>query len=211
MTINKVCGSGLKAVMMAASQIKAGDGHCFVCGGMESMSNTPSVLGAQAKRGYKFGHQKLIDIMITDGLWDSFNNFHMGNAAEYTADKAGITREMQDEFAYNSHQKAIKAQADGKFDEEIFPVEIPQRKGDPVIFNKDEGPRNTPLEKFARLRPAFVKEGSVTAGNSPGLNDGASACVVVSKEYADKHGLKPMAKVVAYTSICRQARFEADG
>jgi acetyl-CoA C-acetyltransferase len=200
MTINKVCGSGLKAVMMAASQIKAGDGHCFVCGGMESMSNTPSVLGAQAKRGYKFGHQKLIDIMITDGLWDSFNNFHMGNAAEYTADKAGITREMQDEFAYNSHQKAIKAQADGKFDEEIFPVEIPQRKGDPVIFNKDEGPRNTPLEKFARLRPAFVKEGSVTAGNSPGLNDGASACVVVSKEYAEKHGLKPMAKVVAYTS-----------
>ncbi|MBD3382670.1 MAG: acetyl-CoA C-acyltransferase [candidate division Zixibacteria bacterium] len=200
LTINKVCGSGLKAVMMAASQIKAGDGHCFVCGGMESMSNTPLVLSAAAKRGVKFGHQKLMDIMISDGLWDSFNNHHMGNAAEYTADKAGITREMQDEFAYNSHQKALKAQEEGKFDEEIFPIEIPQRKGDPVIFKKDEGPRNTPLEKFTKLRPAFVKDGTVTAGNAPGLNDGSAAVVVCSKEYIDKHGLKPIAKITAYDS-----------
>jgi acetyl-CoA C-acetyltransferase len=199
-TINKVCGSGLKSVMMAASQIKAGDGHCFVCGGMESMSNTPLTLSAEAKRGFKFGHQKLTDIMITDGLWDSFNNFHMGNAAEYTAEKADITREMQDEFAFNSHQKALKAQAEGKFDAEIFPIEIPQRKGDPVIFNKDEGPRNTPLEKFAQLRPAFVKDGTVTAGNAPGLNDGSSAVVVVSKEYMEKNGLKPLAKITAYGS-----------
>lgn len=200
LTINKVCGSGLKAVMMAASQIKAGDGHCFVCGGMESMSNTPLVLSASAKRGVKFGHQKLMDIMISDGLWDSFNNHHMGNAAEYTADKAGITREMQDEFAYNSHQKALKAQEEGKFDEEIFPIEIPQRKSDPVIFKKDEGPRNTPLEKFTKLRPAFVKDGTVTAGNAPGLNDGSAAVVVCSKEYIDKHGLKPIAKITAYDS-----------
>lgn len=200
LTINKVCGSGLKAVMMAASQIKAGDGHCFVCGGMESMSNTPLVLSAAAKRGVKFGHQKLMDIMISDGLWDSFNNHHMGNAAEYTAEKAGITREMQDEFAYNSHQKALKAQEEGKFDEEIFPIEIPQRKGDPVIFKKDEGPRNTPLEKFTKLRPAFVKDGTVTAGNAPGLNDGSAAVVVCSKEYIDKHGLKPIAKITAYDS-----------
>jgi acetyl-CoA C-acetyltransferase len=200
MTINKVCGSGLKAVMMAASQIKAGDGHCFLCGGMESMSNAPNVLPAKAKRGFKFGDQKLLDIMVYDGLWDSFNNHHMGNSAEYTADKAGITREEQDQFAYNSHQKALKAWADGKFDEEVFPIEIPQRKGDPVIFNKDEGPRETPLEKFAKLRPAFVKDGSVTAGNAPGLNDGSAAVIVCSKEYIDKHGLTPIAKITAYDS-----------
>jgi acetyl-CoA C-acetyltransferase len=200
LTINKVCGSGLKAVMMAASQIKAGDGHCFVCGGMESMSNTPNILAAKAKRGYKFGHQQLTDIMITDGLWDSFNNYHMGNAAEYTADKAGITREMQDDFAYNSHQKALKAIEEGKFDEEIFPIEIPQRKKDPIIFNKDEGPKNTPREVFGKLRPAFVKDGSVTAANAPGLNDGSAAAVVVSKEYAEKNNLTPMAKITAYTS-----------
>lgn len=200
LTINKVCGSGLKAVMMAASQIKAGDGHCFICGGFESMSNTPNILPATAKRGFKFGHQKLLDIMVSDGLWDSFNDFHMGNAAEYTAEKAGVTRQMQDEFAYNSHQKALKAQAEGKFKDEIFPIEIPQRKGDPIIFDTDECPKNTPLEVFAKLRPAFVKDGSVTAGNSPGLNDGSAAVVVCSKEYIDKHGLKPIAKITAYTS-----------
>ncbi len=137
--------------------------------------------------------------MITDGLWDSFNNFHMGSAAELTRKKANITREMQDEFAYNSHMKAVAAQKAGKFDEEIFTVEIPQRKGDPVIFNKDEGPRpNISLESLARLRPAFEKDGTVTAGNAPGLNDGSAATVVVSGDYLEKNGLKPLAKVINY-------------
>jgi len=206
LTINKVCGSGLKAVMMAASQIRAGDGHCFVCGGMESMSNTPLVLSAEAKRGIKFGHQKLIDIMISDGLWDSFNDFHMGMAAEYTAQKAGITRQMQDEFAHNSHQKALKAWASGKFDAEVFPIEIPQKKGDPIIFKKDEGPREPTLDTLAKLRPAYQKDGTVTAGNAPGLNDGSAAAVVCSREYIDKHGLKPMAKITAYASASAEPK-----
>ena len=198
LTINKVCGSGLKAVMLAAQSIRAGDQHVIVAGGMESMSKTPMILQG-AKTGFKFGHQKLIDIMITDGLWDSFNNFHMGNAAEYTREKVNITREMQDEFAYNSHRKAVAAQEAGKFDAEIFPVEIPQRKGDPVIFNKDQGPRpDISLEKLAKLRPAFVKDGTVTAGNAPGLNDGSSCTVVVSDEYMKANGLKPLAKVIDY-------------
>jgi acetyl-CoA C-acetyltransferase len=140
------------------------------------------------------------DIMITDGLWDSFNNYHMGNAAEYTREKEGITREEQDEFAYNSHRKAVAAAETGKFDAEIFPVEVPQRKKDPIIFKKDEGPRpDISIEKLAKLRPAFVKDGTVTAGNSPGLNDGCSATVVVSEEYMKSKGLKPLAKVIDYT------------
>ncbi len=198
LTINKVCGSGLKAVMLAAQSIKAGDQNVVVAGGMESMSNTPLVLFG-AKTGVKFGHQKLIDIMISDGLWDSFNNFHMGSAAELTRKKANITREMQDEFSFNSHKKALAAQAAGKFDKEIFPIEIPQRKGDPVIFNKDEGPRSgISVESLAKLKPAFEKDGTVTAGNAPGLNDGSAACVVVSGEYMTKKGLKPLAKVIDY-------------
>lgn len=198
-TINKVCGSGLKAGMLAAQAIKAGDGDCYLVGGFESMSNTPYVIQG-AKSGLKFGHKKLDDIMISDGLWDSFNNYHMGNAAEYTAQKANISREEQDEFAYNSHRKALAAWEAGKFDEEIVPVEIPQRKGDPVVFNKDEAPRpGTTVEGLSRLRPAFQKDGSVTAGNAPGLNDGASALVVTSEGYAEANGLKPMAKIVGYT------------
>ncbi|MFH1372261.1 MAG: acetyl-CoA C-acetyltransferase [bacterium] len=198
MTINKVCGSGLKAVMLAAQSIRAGDQDVFIAGGMESMSKTPLALHG-AKTGYKFGHQKLIDLMISDGLWDSFNNFHMGNAAELTREKVGITREEQDEFACNSHKKAVAAQEAGKFKEEIFDVSIPQRKGDPVIFNKDEGPRpGLSVEKLARLRPAFVKDGTVTAGNSPGLNDGSAATVVVSEKYLKEKGLKPLARVVEY-------------
>jgi len=201
MTINKVCGSGLKAVMLAAQSIRAGDQHVIVAGGMESMSNAPYVLRG-AKTGTKFGHQKLDDIMISDGLWDSFNNFHMGNAAEYTAEKAKITREMQDEFAFNSHKKAVAAMEAGKFNDEIFPVEIPQRKGDPVVFDKDENPRpNIDLAKLGKLRPAFVKEGgTVTAGNAPGLNDGSSAAVVVSESYMKKHNLTPLARIVDYCS-----------
>lgn len=198
MTINKVCGSGLKAVMLAAQSIRAGDQKLVVAGGMESMSNTPYALHG-AKTGTRFGHQKLLDIMITDGLWDSFNNFHMGNAAELTATKSKITREMQDEFAYNSHRKAVEAEKAGKFDAERFPIEIPQRKGDPVIFNKDENPRpDVSIDKLAKLRPAFVKDGTVTAGNAPGLNDGSSACVVASESYVKEHNLKPLAKVIEY-------------
>lgn len=199
LTINKVCGSGLKAVMLAAQSIRAGDQHVIVAGGMESMSNTPYVIRG-AKTGTKFGHGKLDDIMISDGLWDSFNNFHMGNAAEYTAKKANITREMQDEFAFNSHKKAVAAMKAGKFEAEIFPIEIPQRKGDPIVFKIDENPRaDAALDKLAKLKPAFVKEGgTVTAGNAPGLNDGSSAAVVVSESYLKKHNLKPLARIVDY-------------
>jgi len=198
-TINKVCGSGLKAVMLAAQSIRAGDQEVFVAGGMESMSQAPLALHG-AKTGVRFGHQKLIDLMITDGLWDSFNNFHMGCAAELTRKKENITREQQDEYACNSHKKAVAAQEAGKFKEEIFDVAIPQRKGDPVIFNKDEGPRpNISLEMLAKLRPAFEKDGTVTAGNAPGLNDGSAATVVVSEAYMIEKGLTPLAKVIDYS------------
>jgi acetyl-CoA C-acetyltransferase len=199
-TINKVCGSGLKAVMMAAQSIRAGDQHVIVAGGMESMSQTPYVIRG-AKTGTKFGHGKLDDIMISDGLWDSFNDFHMGNAAEYTQKKANISREEQDQFAYNSHRKAVAAQQGGKFDQEIFPIEIPQRKGDPVIFKKDECPRaDVSAESLAKLKPAFQKDGTVTAGNAPGLNDGSAAAVVVSEKYMKEKGLKPIARIIEYTA-----------
>ena len=200
MTINKVCGSGLKAVMLSAQAIKAGDGHLFVAGGQESMSNTPYALHG-AKSGLKFGHQKLVDLMITDGLWDSFNDFHMGSAAEYTAVKAKLTRLQLDEYSANSQQKAGKAIASGKFKNEIFPVQIPQRKGDPVIFDTDECPRpNTTAETLSKLKPAFQKDGIVTAGNAPGLNDGSSAVIVSSMEYAKKKGHKPLAKIIDYAA-----------
>ena len=198
LTINKVCGSGLKAVMLAAQSIKASDNEVVVAGGMESMSNAPMILQG-AKTGLKFGHKKLLDLMITDGLWDSFNNFHMGLAAEQTASKAGVSREEQDQFAFDSQQKAARAQSDGKFDEEIFDVEIPQRKTDPIIFNKDENVRGEiTLKKLAGLRPVFDKEGSVTAGNASSLNDGASCTVVVSEKYLNDNNLTPMARIVDY-------------
>ncbi|MEK7775505.1 MAG: acetyl-CoA C-acetyltransferase [Candidatus Zixiibacteriota bacterium] len=198
LTINKVCGSGLKAVMLAAQAIKAGDAHCIVAGGQESMSNTPMALHG-AKTGFKFGHQKLVDLMIVDGLWDSFNNYHMGSAAEFTRKKVNITREEQDAFALNSHKKALAAVDAGKFKDEIFDVAVPKGKGETVVFNKDEGPRaDISIEKLAKLRPAFESDGTVTAGNSPGLNDGSSAVVVVSGEYMQKKGLKPLAKVIDY-------------
>jgi len=198
MTINKVCGSGLKAAMLAAQAIKLGDAECIVAGGMESMSGTPYVLHG-AKGGFKFGHRKLLDAMILDGLWCSFKDWHMGNAAELTAEKSDISREEQDEFAFNSHKKAVAAQEAGKFDNEIFPIEVPQRKGDPVIFNKDEGPRpKISMEGLAKLRPAFQKDGTITAGNAPGLNDGSSAVVVVSERYMKDNNLTPLARVVDY-------------
>ena len=200
LTINKVCGSGLKAVMLAAQSIRAEDQDVIIAGGMESMSITPLILQG-AKTGVKFGHQKMIDIMVHDGLWDSFNNFHMGSAAELTRKKNNITREMQDEYAYNSHRKATEAWAANKFDAEIFDIEVPQRKKDPIIFNKDEGFRpGISAEKLAKLRPAFEKDGTVTAGNAPGLNDGCSATVVVSGDYMKAHGLKPLAKIIDYAT-----------
>lgn len=198
-TINKVCGSGLKAVMLAAQAIKAGDASVVVAGGQESMSSAPHYVYGM-RNGIKAGNQTMVDGMIHDGLWDSFGNNHMGVYAEYTATKANISRADQDAFALASHQKAVAAQEGGRFDKEIVPVEI-AGKGTPTVVSKDEGPRkDTTLEVLAKLKPAFQKEGSVTAGNAPGLNDGASALVVTSLAFAKAHGLKPMARVTAYAT-----------
>ncbi|HEV8265592.1 MAG TPA: acetyl-CoA C-acetyltransferase [Gemmatimonadales bacterium] len=191
LTVNKVCGSGLKAVMLAAQAIKAGDAQCIVAGGMESMSNAPHYVYGM-RGGIKAGNQQLVDGMIHDGLWDSFSNTHMGNLAEYTAKKAGVSREDQDKFALASHQKAVAAMEACRFKAEIVPVEK---------VEKDEGPRaDTSLEKLAALKPSFEKGGTVTPGNAPGLNDGASALVVASLAYAKAHGLKPIARITAYAT-----------
>ncbi|HSC59237.1 MAG TPA: acetyl-CoA C-acetyltransferase [Gemmatimonadales bacterium] len=199
LTINKVCGSGLKAVMLAAQSIKAGDAQCVVAGGMESMSGAPHYL-YNYRGGIKAGDQTIVDGMIRDGLWDSFGNNHMGEYAEYTADKAGITRAEMDEFSASSHQKAAAAQAAGKFDAEIVPVEIPGKTG-PTVVKADESPRkDTTVEVLAKLKPVFRKDGRVTAGNAPGLNDGASALVVTSKAYAKAHGLKVLARITGYAT-----------
>jgi acetyl-CoA C-acetyltransferase len=197
--VNKVCGSGLKAVMLAAQAIKAGDAKCIVAGGMESMSNAPHYIFG-ARGGFKYGNQTLVDGLQFDGLWCSFGDNVMGAYAEYTAEKAGVTREQQDQYALNSHMKAVKAMQDGKFAAEIVPVEIQHRKGTTVI-DKDEGPRaDTSLEALAKLRPAFQKDGTVTAGNAPGLNDGASALVVTSEAFAAANGLQVMAHITGYAA-----------
>src|SRR5919198_4209844 len=196
-TINKVCGSGLKAVMLAAQAIKAADAQCVVAGGMESMSNAPHYVYGM-RGGIKLGNRELVDGMIRDGLWDSFSNTHMGNLAEYTAKKAGISRQEQDEFALESHRKAVKAMESCFFKPEIMPVEIPGKKGITLI-DKDESPRkDTTLEALAALRPSFDKDGTVTPGNAPGLNDGASALVVTSLAFAKAHGVQPIAKITGY-------------
>jgi acetyl-CoA C-acetyltransferase len=199
-TVNKVCGSGLKAVMLAAQSIKAGDQDIVVAGGMESMSNAPYYL-PKARVGYRLGNGELVDGVILDGLWDSFNNFHMGSAAELIARKFKVTREDQDRFSVESHQKAVRAQKEGKFKEEIVPVMIPQKKGDPKCFCVDERPRaDSSMESLGKLRPAFEKEGTVTAANAPGLNDGASAVVVMSGAAVKRTGAKPMARVTGYAT-----------
>src|SRR5213594_4213307 len=199
LTVNKVCGSGLKAVMLAAQAIKAGDAECIVAGGMESMSNAPHYLSGM-RAGIKAGNQQLVDGMIHDGLWDSFSNQHMGNLAEYTAKKAGITRADQDQFALDSHRKAVAAMEACHFKDETVPVEIPGKKG-PTVIDKDEGPRaDTTLAALAALKPSFEKDGTVTPGNAPGLNDGASALVVTSLAFAKAHGLTPLARVTAYAT-----------
>jgi acetyl-CoA C-acetyltransferase len=197
MTINKVCGSGLKAVMLAAQAIKAGDAQCVVAGGMESMSTTPHYLWGM-RGGIKFGNQELVDGLVHDGLWCSFGNCHMGGHAEYTAQQAGVSREEQDRFALASHQKAVDAIEQCRFSAEIVPVEVPSRKGS-VRVDKDECPRkDTTLDALGQLRPAFQKDGTVTAGNAPGLNDGASALVVTSEGFARAHGLTVLARVSGY-------------
>jgi acetyl-CoA C-acetyltransferase len=206
-TVNKVCGSGLQAVMLAAQAIKAGDGHAYVAGGMESMSNAPFLVNGM-RAGVKFGDQTMTDGLIKDGLWDSFGQVHMGGYAEYTAKKAGITRARQDEFAYQSHMKAVAAIESGKFEKEIVKVEIAGKKG-PTIVATDESPRkDTTLEALAKLRPAFPKDAkdmkpeelTVTAGNAPGLSDGGAALIVTSEEFAKAHGLPVLARITGYAS-----------
>ena len=199
-TINKVCGSGLKAVMLASQAIKAGDAECIVAGGQESMSGAPHyVFGMRA--GIKAGNQTMVDGMIHDGLWDSFGCCHMGEYAEYTAEKVGMTREDQDRFAYESHREAVEATVAGKFKAEILPVQIPG-KGAPTTIAADEGPRkDTSVETLAKLKPVFRKDrGTVTAGNAPGLNDGASALVVSSLAFAKANGITPLARVTGYAT-----------
>jgi len=199
LTVNKVCGSGLKAVMLAAQAVKAGDAECIVAGGMESMSNAPFYLYG-ARTGLKLGNQSLVDGVIRDGLWCSFGDVHMGSYAEYTAQQAGVSRQDQDAFALESHRKAVAAQAQGAFREEIVAVEVPDRKGS-VRVEQDEAPRaDTTLEALAKLKPAFAKDGTVTAGNAPGLNDGASALVVTSLAFARERGLAPLARITAYAA-----------
>jgi acetyl-CoA C-acetyltransferase len=196
-TINKVCGSGLKSVMMAAQGIQLGDSDVVVAGGMESMSNAPYLL-KQAREGLRMGDGKLVDSMVHDGLWCAFENYHMGNTGEVVAERYGVTREEQDEYALNSHRKAAAAIKAGKFKDEILPVEIPQKKGAAVVFDTDEPVReDTSLEALAKLRPAFRDTGTVTAGNAPGVNDGASALVVTSEERARQLGIEPLARVAA--------------
>ena len=200
MTINKVCGSGLRTVALAAQMIKAGDADIVVAGGMENMSAAPYVLD-KARWGQRMGDGKLVDTMIKDALWDAFNNYHMGVTAENIAEQWGLTREMQDEFAAASQAKADAAIKAGKFKDEIVPVVIPQRKGDPIVFDTDEFPRfGTTAEKLAKLKPAFIKDGTVTAGNASGINDGAAAFVIMSAEKAAELGVKPLAKIVSYGS-----------
>jgi acetyl-CoA C-acetyltransferase len=197
-TLNKVCGSGLKSVMLAAGLIRAGDGEIYVAGGMENMSLAPYML-PQARSGYRLGNGQLIDAVVHDGLWSSFTDEHMGCSAEFIAEQFELTREELDEYAYHSHRKAIEAIDAGRFKDEIVPVEIPQRKGTPLIFDTDEAPRrDTTLEALARLRPAFKKDGIVTAGNSPGITDGAAATVVMSRGAAEDLGLKPLARILGY-------------
>jgi len=199
-TVNKVCGSGLKALMIAADAIKAGSMDIAVAGGMENMNMAPYIL-RKARNGYRLGNSELVDTMVYDGLWDKFNDFHMGLTGEIVAEKWGVSREEADTLALESHHKAAKAQEEGRFKDQMVPIEIPQRKGDPIIFDHDEGVRkDSSMEALARLKPVFKKDGLVTAGNASQISDGASATVVMSKEKADEHGVEPLARIVGYTT-----------
>src|SRR5579864_3999910 len=199
MTINKVCGSGLKAVALAAQAVQSGNSDIVVAGGMESMTNAPYLL-PQARKGYRLGNSQIVDSMVHDGLWDIYNDYHMGITGENVAEKYGITREEQDQFALNSHRKALSAIKECRFKAQVVPVEIPAKKkgAPPTIYDKDEGPReDTTIEVLRALKPAFKKDGTVTAGNAPGVNDGAAAVVVTSAKRAAELGAKPMVRIVA--------------
>ncbi len=199
-TLNKVCGSGMKAMTLGTLAIKAGDADIIACGGIENMNKAPYLL-PKAREGYRLGDGKIIDHMVYDGLSDIFNKYHMGITAENLVEKHNLTREEQDQFAYESQMKAIKAIEEGKFKDEIVPIELKDRKGNITIFDTDEHPKKgTSLEGLAKLRPAFKKDGSVTAGNSSGINDGAAIFILASKEKVDELGLKPLAKIAAYSS-----------
>jgi len=197
MTINKVCGSGLKAVALAAQAVALGESEIVAAGGMESMSNCPYLL-PQARTGYRIGNAVLVDSMINDGLWDAYENFHMGMTGELVAEKYGIKREEQDKFALESHQKAVRARKSCFLEAQILPIEVPQKKGQPIVIKYDESPReDTTLEALGKLKPAFKKDGTVTAGNAPGTNDGAAAVIVTGERTAANLGKQPMARIVA--------------
>lgn len=200
MTVNILCGSGLRSVSLAAQMIMSGESETVLCGGTESMTNAPYLL-PKGRNGYRMGHGEVLDSLIKDGLTDSFNDYHMGITAENIAERWNISRREQDEFAVNSQQKCEAAQRAGKFRDEIVPVPIPQRKGDPILFDTDEFPRQgATIEQLEKLRPAFKKDGTVTAANASGINDGASMLVVMSKEKAESLGLKPLARIVAHAT-----------
>lgn len=206
-TLNKVCGSGLKAAMMASQAIRAGDADLFVAGGFESMSRAPYLVNGRVGE-LKFGNQQLTDALLNDGLWDPFENWGMGMAAEFIADEYEVTREAMDKFAFESHQKSIKAIEAGKFKAEIIPVQIPGRKGEITVFDTDEGPRkDSSLDGLAKLKPAFKSDGKVTAGNASSMNDGAAAVVIASRSYAEKNNLKPLAKIVGYAQAAVEPKY----
>lgn len=205
-TINKVCGSGLKAVMLAAQAIRAGDAQAFVAGGMESMSNAPYLL-PKARTGYRMGDGKIVDSVVHDGLWCAFEDIHMGNEAEIIAEKFCVTRDEQDQFSLQSHQRAAAATATGRFKEEIVPIEIPQKKGVLVVDTDEPIRADSSIEALAKLKPAFQQGGTVTAGNAPGLSDGGSATVVVDQSFASAHGLKVLARIVGYASAAIEPRY----
>jgi acetyl-CoA C-acetyltransferase len=206
-TINKVCGSALKAAMLAAQAIRAGDGDLFVAGGMESMSRAPFLVDGRTG-SLRFGHGQLTDALLKDGLWCALENWSMGDAAEFIANEYNVSREAMDEYSYQSHMKAIAAMDGGKFKQEIVPVEVKGRKGQVSVVDTDETPRrDTTLEGLARLRPAFQKEGKVTAGNAPGLNDGAAAVVIASRAKAEEMGVKPLARILGYGNVALEPKY----
>lgn len=204
-TINKVCASGMRSITLADQIIRAGDGEVIVAGGMESMSNAPYIL-PNARTGLRMGDSKIVDLMIYDGLTCAFSGVHMGTFGNKTGKELGISREEQDQWAYRSHQRAVQAMEDGKLSEEIVPVEVPQPKGDPVVVSDDEAPRkDTSLEKLAKLKPAFDQDGTITAGNAPGVNDGAAALVLMSEERAENEGKNVLARIIAHEEVAVEA------
>ncbi|MBL8065147.1 MAG: acetyl-CoA C-acetyltransferase [Chthonomonadaceae bacterium] len=205
-TVNKVCGSGMKTVMMAAQAIKSGDAQVIVAGGMESMTNVPYAL-LSARAGFRMGNAVATDLMIHDGLWDPYNNVHMGTCGDLCASEQGFGREEIDQFAGQSYSRAVASQIAGKFSDETVPVSVPQRKGDPIVVSEDEEPKRGNIAGLAGLRPAFGKEGVTTAGNASSINDGAAALVVTSSQFAESHGLKPLGRIVSYVQYAHDPQW----